>query len=147
MFLEDFYWYLGSEKKLFSKDRFLKKQKILHLATLDRNGRPHLVPVWYRYSAKKFYIGTNSKTAKAKNVQKNKTVCFCVDEGVWHPIHGMMGTGNARLITKTDDVKKIATTILLRYFKSIKNKEAKQLLEQTDCIIEITPKKITSWHY
>ncbi|MEM2786080.1 MAG: pyridoxamine 5'-phosphate oxidase family protein [Candidatus Nitrosotenuis sp.] len=132
---------------MFNKERFLKKQKILHLATLDKKGRPHLVPVWFRYSTKKFYIGTNLKTAKARNVKKNKTVCFCVDAGIWHPINGIMGTGKARLITKTDDVKKIATMILLRYFKSIKNKEAKQLLDETDCIIEITPKKITSWHY
>lgn len=132
---------------MFSREKFLKKQKILHLATLDKKGNPHLVPVWYRYFAKKFYIGTNTKTAKAKNIQKNKTVCFCIDAGVWHPIHGIMGVGKARLITKTKDVKKIATTILLRYFKSIEDKSAKQLLDETDCIIEITPKKITSWHY
>lgn len=132
---------------MFSREKFLKKQKILHLATLDKKGNPHIVPVWYKYSAKKFYVGTNTRTAKAKNIQKNKTVCFCIDAGVWHPIHGVMGTGRARLITKTKDVKKIATAILLRYFKSIEDKSAKQLLDETDCIIEITAKKITSWHY
>lgn len=132
---------------MFSREKFLKKQKILHLATLDKKGNPHIVPVWYKYSAKKFYVGTNTRTAKAKNIQKNKTVCFCIDAGVWHPIYGVMGIGRARLITKTKDVKKIATVILLRYFKSIEDKSAKQLLDETDCIIEITAKKITSWHY
>ncbi len=129
------------------KIQFLKKQKILHLATIDDNGTPHLVPVWYKYIGKKFYIGTNTKTSKAKNIANNNKVCFCVDAGVWSPIDGVMGTGKARIIKEKNTVKKIASEILLRYFKTLKGKSAKQLLDQTDCIIEITPLKVTSWHY
>jgi general stress protein 26 len=132
---------------LFRKETFLKKQKILHLATIDKNGNPHLVPVWYKYVGKKFYIGTNTRTTKAKNIQKNNTVCFCVDAGVWSPIHGLMGSGKARLILQEPQVKKIAGKILLRYFKTLDEKSAKQLLADTNCIIEIIPTKITSWHY
>jgi nitroimidazol reductase NimA-like FMN-containing flavoprotein (pyridoxamine 5'-phosphate oxidase superfamily) len=132
---------------MFSSKKFLKEQKILHLATIGTKGRPHLVPVWYNYSGKKFYVGTNTKTTKAKNIQKNKNVCFCVDAGIWSPINGVMGYGKARLIRQEKMVKKIAEKILLRYFKSIHIKEAKQLLDETDCVIEILPTKITSWHY
>ena len=129
------------------KEILAKKQKILHLATVDSSGTPHLVPVWYKKIGKKFYIGTNTKTAKAKNVAKNNKVCFCIDVGVWHPIDGMMGTGKAKLIKEEIRVKKIASQILLRYFRSLTEKSAKQLLDQTDCVIEITPLKVTSWHY
>lgn len=129
------------------KVQFLKKQKILHLATIDSRGMPHLVPVWYKYIGKKFYIGTNTKTSKAKNIAKNNKICFCIDAGIWSPIDGVMGTGKARLIKDGDKVKKIASEILLRYFKTLKGRSAKQLLDQTDCIIEITPLKVTSWHY
>ena len=48
------------------RTEFLKKQKILHLATVDKIGTPHIIPVWYMYSANKIYIGTNTKTEKAK---------------------------------------------------------------------------------
>lgn len=129
------------------KEVLLKKQKILHLATIDSRGTPHLVPVWYKKISKKFYIGTNTKTAKAKNISKNSKVCLCIDVGVWHPIDGIMITGKAKIIKEQDAVKKIAGQILLRYFKSLKEKSAKQLLEQTNCIIEIIPTKTTSWHY
>ncbi|MBI5697829.1 MAG: pyridoxamine 5'-phosphate oxidase family protein [Thaumarchaeota archaeon] len=129
------------------KETFLRKQKILHLATIDSRGMPHLVPVWYKYVGKKFYIGTNTKTTKAKNIMKNKKVCFCIDVGVWSPIDGVMSTGKARIIKQQDEVKKIAGKILLRYFKSLNEKSAKELLDQTDCIIEIIPIKVTSWHY
>jgi nitroimidazol reductase NimA-like FMN-containing flavoprotein (pyridoxamine 5'-phosphate oxidase superfamily) len=127
---------------------FLKSQKILRLATIDLFGNPHIVPVWYMYVNNKFYVGTNTRTKKAKNIKKNSKVSFCVDTGVKSPnIFGVMGIGKAKLLLKTDKVTFLAAKILLRYFKSLKNKSAQQLLNETDCIIEITPKKIKIWKY
>lgn len=130
-----------------NSEKFLKEQKVLRLATIDSSDMPHLVPVWYMYAGKKFYIGTNSKTQKAKNISKNNNVSFCVDVGVRSPIDGVMGTGRAKILKQQNQVKKIAKKILLRYFENLEKKEAKELLDNTDCIIEIRPTKITSWHY
>ena len=130
-----------------SRDEFLKTQKILHLTTIGSNKTPHIVPVWYMYSSKKIYIGTNTKTQKAKNVMKNNKVAFCVDMGINSPIYGVMGQGNADIILEDNRVKKIAKKILARYFKSIQNKSAIELLDDTDCIIEITPEKLSTWSY
>ena len=126
---------------------FIKSQKILRLATVDKKGVPHIVPVWYLYKNGNFYVGTNASTKKAKNVRKNSKVSFCVDLGVHSPIIGVMGIGNAKLILRKNDVARIAKKVLLRYFKSLNNKYAQALLSQTDCIIEITPKKITAWKF
>jgi nitroimidazol reductase NimA-like FMN-containing flavoprotein (pyridoxamine 5'-phosphate oxidase superfamily) len=130
------------------RDKFLKSQKILRLATIGKNKTPHIAPVWYRYVGKKFYIGTNAKTQKAKNVKKNNKVSFCVDIGINAPnIFGVMGQGEANLILDKSKVKTIAKKILLQYFKTLKNKSAKELLDDTDCIIEIIPEKYSIWNY
>jgi len=130
------------------KDEFLSEQKILRLATIGENKTPHISPVWYRYSAKKFYIGTNTSRQKIKNIKINNRVSFCVDVGISAPdIYGVMGQGNANLILENTKVKSIAKKILLRYFKTLENKSAKELLDDTDCIIEIIPDKVTVWNY
>lgn len=130
------------------RDEFLKEQKVLRLATIDKNKTPHIVPVWYMYSGRKFYIGTNTKTQKAKNIKKNNRVSCCIDVGINAPnIYGVMIQGNASLILENKKVKSIAKKILLRYFKSLENKSAKELLDDTDCIIEIVPGKFTVWNY
>jgi nitroimidazol reductase NimA-like FMN-containing flavoprotein (pyridoxamine 5'-phosphate oxidase superfamily) len=130
------------------KDDFLKSQKVLRLATIGKNKTPHIAPVWYRYVGKKIQIGTNTKTQKAKNVIKNNKVSFCVDVGINSPnIYGVMGQGEANLILEKSKVKIIAKKILLRYFKTLKNKSAQELLEDTDCIIEIKPEKYSVWNY
>jgi len=130
------------------RDEFLKSQKVLRLATIDKNNTPHIAPVWYLYSEKKIYIGTNTRTKKAKNAKTNKRVAFCVDVGINAPnIYGVMGQGNANLILENNKVKTIAKKILLRYFKTLKSKSAKELLDDTDCIIEIIPEKFSVWNF
>ena len=129
------------------RDEFLKTQKVLHLTTIGSNKTPHVVPVWYMYNLKKIYIGTNTRTQKAKNIKKNNKVAFCVDVGVNSPIYGVMGQGNANIILENIRVKQIAKKILARYFNNIQNKSAIKLLEDTNCIIEIIPEKLSVWSY
>ena len=76
------------------RDEFLKSQKVLRLATIDKNKTPHIVPVWYLYSGKKIYIGTNTKTQKAKNAKK--TVVFELLGGL---LGRVMHPGIKRLFT------------------------------------------------
>ncbi len=130
------------------KDEFLKNQKVLRLATVGKNKTPHIVPVWYRYDGKKFHIGTNSKTQKARNVKKNRRVSCCVDVGIDAPnIYGVLVQGHAEIISDIPKVRIIAKKILSRYFKTLEGKSAKELLDDTDCIIEVIPEKFTVWEF
>ena len=130
------------------RDEFLKIQKILRLSTIDKSNFPHITPVWYMFNDEKIYIGTNTKNQKIKNIEKNNHVSFCVDVGVNSPdIYGVMGQGIANIILEIPKVEKIAKKILLKYFKTLENKSAKQLLDDTDCIIEIIPEKFSIWSY
>ena len=58
-----------------------------------------------------------------------------------------MGQGIANIILEIPKVRTIAEKILLKYFKTLENKSAKELLEDTNCIIEIIPQKISTWNY
>ncbi|HMK32323.1 MAG TPA: pyridoxamine 5'-phosphate oxidase family protein [Nitrosopumilaceae archaeon] len=130
------------------KSEFLKSQKILRLATIDNKKNPHIVPVWYEFKDNKFYVGTNTRTKKAKNIKKNPKVSFCVDVGVRSPdIFGVMGIGKARLILEKKQISTIAKSILKRYFKNLNEKAAQELLDDTNCIIEILPRKTTIWKF
>lgn len=130
------------------KSEFLRSQKILRLATIDSKKNPHIVPVWYEFKDTKFYVGTNTRTKKAKNIIKNPKVSFCVDVGIKSPdIFGVMVIGKARLILEKRQVTFIAKRILKRYFKNLNEKSAQELLDDTDCIIEISPKKTTIWKF
>ena len=127
-------------------ERFLKEQQTMRLATVSMDGTPHVVPVWYLYEDGAFYVGTHTRTAKAKNVEGAGRAAFCIDVGVHSPdIFGVSGHGKASLLR--DDVAAIASKILSRYYDTIDDPAAQELLEDTDCIIRIMPDRMASWSY
>ncbi|ABK77282.1 conserved hypothetical protein [Cenarchaeum symbiosum A] len=135
------------EPKPFPKqdrDEFLKKQKLLRLATTCPDGTPHVVPVWYEYANGKINIGTNTGTQKARNVKSCPRAGFCVDEGVDAPgVTAVAGSGSANVILDSNVVRNIENSILSRY--PMTNTSTGEILDLTDCIIEITPDKYYSW--
>lgn len=127
-------------------ERFLKTQQTMRLATVGGDGTPHVVPVWYMYENGAFYVGTHTRTAKARNVDKTGCAAFCIDVGVHSPdIFGVSGHGKASLLR--DDVAAIASRILSRYYDTMDDPAAQELLADTDCIIRITPDSMASWSY
>ena len=133
-----------------TRDEFLKKQRVLRLATTDgrRSAVPHIVPVWYRYSGRKFYIGTSIKSQKVKNIMKNKHVSCCVDARTTVPgIYGVMVQGVANLIVKSPKTRTITKKILSKYFKNMETKSIKKALDNSNCVIEIIPRKFFVWKF
>ncbi|MCE2497827.1 MAG: pyridoxamine 5'-phosphate oxidase family protein [Nitrosopumilaceae archaeon] len=118
----------------------------MRLATIRGDGTPHVVPVWYLYENGAFYVGTHTRTAKAKNVGETGRAAFCIDVGVHSPdIFGVSGHGKASLLR--DDVAAIASKILSRYYDTVDDPAAQELLADTDCIIRIIPDRMASWSY
>lgn len=129
----------GAVRKL-DRGAFLRSEKVLRLATADGGGNIHIAPVWYRYSGGRIRIGTESKSRKARNAAASGRAAFCVDVGVNSPdIAGVYGRGAARVITEPRAVRRIARSIMSRYFESLDAPAAVELLDMTDCIIEIEP--------
>ena len=123
-----------------NREAFLRSEKVLRLATADGGGNIHIAPVWYRYSGGRIRIGTASKSRKARNAAASGRASFCVDVGVNSPdIAGVYGRGTARVVTEPRAVRRAARSILSRYFESLDAPAAVELLEETDCIIEIEP--------
>ena len=123
-----------------NRETFLRSEKVLRLATADAAGNIHVAPVWYRYSGGRILVGTASKSKKARNAAASGRASFCVDVGVNSPdIAGVYGRGAARVVTEPRAVRRAARSILSRYFDTLDAPAAVELLEETDCIIEIEP--------
>ncbi|HEY5631584.1 MAG TPA: pyridoxamine 5'-phosphate oxidase family protein, partial [Nitrososphaeraceae archaeon] len=54
------------------------------LATVKKDGGPHLVPIWFiidnNNDKTNIIFTTSSTSAKAKNIQRDNRVCICVDD-------------------------------------------------------------------
>jgi PPOX class probable F420-dependent enzyme len=70
---------------------FLDEQKIVSVATLGPNGRPHLVPLWYVREGEELTGWTFAKSQKAKNLARDPHATLQVEAGVeYQELRGVM---------------------------------------------------------
>jgi hypothetical protein len=60
--------------------RFLLKPRIGRLATLRRDGSPHVAPVWYRLEDGAILVLTDRGSVKHRNIERDARVEFCIDD-------------------------------------------------------------------
>jgi len=134
-------------KEFLMKDTFTGK-----LATVKKNGSPHVVPIWFvveevnsrnRNKLGNIYLTTGRDSVKAENIQRDSRVSICVDDQA-PPFSFVLICGNAKLIPyKRKEVLKWATKIAERYMGK---KNAKAYGERNsgeeEVLVRIRPIKI-----
>src|SRR5690349_15167307 len=84
------------------------------LATVRKDGRPHVAPVWFDLDGETLVFTTWHTTVKAANIRRDPRVCLCVDEET-PPFTYVMIEGNATLSDDPRELLTWATRIATRY--------------------------------
>ena len=84
------------------------------LATVRRDGRPHVVPIWFVLDGDDLVFTTGAGSVKAHAMRRDPRVCLCVDDER-PPYAFVMVEGTAALSEDMDDLLRFATAIGGRY--------------------------------
>jgi len=63
-----------------ARDAFLAVPRTAVIATVDAQGRPHAVAVWFRWVEGELRIVTGRDSAKARNIARTGRAALCIDE-------------------------------------------------------------------
>lgn len=86
---------MRSEQLSDRQRRFVEKPRIARLATVGRDGAPHIAPVWYRVEDGAFLVLTDRGTQKHRNIERDPRVELCIDDER-PPYHTVLVRGRAR---------------------------------------------------
>jgi nitroimidazol reductase NimA-like FMN-containing flavoprotein (pyridoxamine 5'-phosphate oxidase superfamily) len=87
------------------QEDFLLKNQKASLATLDRNGFPHVVAMNYVYRDGAFYMTSYGKAQKVVNVRRNPKVGLMVETGrVYNELQGVLVRGHCEIIEDPSQV-------------------------------------------
>jgi len=59
-------------------EAFLKPSHIVVVATIGRNGMPHLTPNWYYYAHETLMISTTKERVKYRNLTRDNRMSVCI---------------------------------------------------------------------
>jgi PPOX class probable F420-dependent enzyme len=90
--------------------------KILQVATIGRDGMPHLAPMWYVMDGDRIVFRSFTKSQKIVNLMRDPRLSVLTEEGdSYARLRGLSIRANAELITDPDYIVKIYGKLAARY--------------------------------
>jgi PPOX class probable F420-dependent enzyme len=95
---------------------FLDEQRTLTLATLGRDGWPHLMPLWYAIEADVPWAWTYAKSQKVRNLERDPRCTIQVEAGTeYGELRGMMATAECEIVRGRDAIASIGAALAQRH--------------------------------
>ncbi len=84
------------------------------LATVRKDGRPHVMPVWFLLDGDDVLFNTGAETVKGRNLRREGRASLCVDDDR-PPFAFVTISGPVELVEDVAEVRRWATAIGARY--------------------------------
>ncbi|HSB79758.1 MAG TPA: pyridoxamine 5'-phosphate oxidase family protein [Candidatus Methylomirabilis sp.] len=123
---------------------FVAFQRVCRVATVNRKGVPHNVPVCPILDGDRVYFASEARAVKVRNVQTTGRVALTFDEytEAWSGLKGVLIRGMGRTIEAGPGFRRIRK-LLYRRFPQYEGYAA--LEEKDTVIVEVTPTRTFSW--
>lgn len=121
-------------------------ERISRVATVGRDGRPHVVPVCHAAAGGRVYFGTGRDSLKLRHLRANPNLALSVDLYAedWSLLKGVLIQGAAAVIEGGPRFRKFRDLLYRKYPQYPKESA---LGERDSVIIEITPRRVSSWGF
>ena len=95
---------------------FLAEQKVVTVATMGPNGRPHLMPLWYVVDGDELRGWTYAKSQKARNIERDPHATLQIEDGVdYAELRGVMFEADVEVERDPDKVADYGRALFARY--------------------------------
>jgi PPOX class probable F420-dependent enzyme len=129
---------------------FLDEQYTLEVATIDHDGWPHLVAMWYVLINGKITFWTYAKSQKAVNLRRDNRLTCLVETGVrYEELRGVQIKGRATIQDDRETVQRIGEIIFERYTGPLTDNTRQVVAAQAPkrIIVTVEPEEIVSWDH
>ncbi len=129
---------------------FLEEQRTLQVATIDHDGFPHLVAMWYTLIDNELAFWTYTKSQKAVNLRRDPRLTCLVEAGErYDELRGVQIKGQAVLKDDRETVQRLGEAIWERYTGPL-NEHTRPMVEAQAAkreAIVVKPLEIVSWDH
>lgn len=123
--------------------RFVEKPRIGRLGTTNRDGTPHVAPIWYRFDDGVFLVLTERGSQKHKNIERDPRVLLCIDDEQ-PPYHTVLV--RARVVVEEAPGREWREALAIHYLGEEAGKRyIEQNMHPNDVMLRIVPEKVSGW--
>jgi PPOX class probable F420-dependent enzyme len=130
---------------------FLDDGRDLQVASINADGTPHLVTMWYLREGDDLTFWTYGKSQKVVNLRRDPRVTVLVATGEsYEELKGVSITGTATIVDDLDDVLAFGERVYEKYWGPIEHdvvRDGVRAMGAKRVLVRVTPDRVTSWDH
>lgn len=130
---------------------FLDEQKTLQVASINQDGTPHLVAMWYGFGdGGDLVFWTYGKSQKVVNLRRDpRLTCLVEDGDKYEELRGVSIVGTAELTDDRDTVQQVGEALYVRYNGPLNDaaREGVRYGGSKRVAVTVRPGKVVSWDH
>ncbi len=130
---------------------FIESRRSLQVATLGRDGAPHLTTLWFAIVDGMISFETYSKSQKILNLRRDPRIAVLVEDGSeYNELRGVSMNGRAELVDDASQVERYAAAVMKRNHPGLSEEQvgdAAKMLANKRTAVVFHPEKIVSWDH
>ena len=125
-------------------DDFLTQPRVAVLSTIDAQGRPRQVPIWYHWEDGAAYLFTARSSLKWRNLQRDPHASLCIDDRT-PPYSSVMLEGTVEESDRS--LHEIVLAMALAYYGEEKGRPFAEGYRESPgtVLFKLTPQRIVSF--
>ena len=132
-------------------DSYLTSGRDLQVASINADGTPHLVTMWFALVDGDLCFWTYGRSQKIVNLQRDPRVTVLVADGdVYEKLRGVSVAGTATVIEDRDEVNAIGEAVFEKYWMPITDEAVREGVHSMGAKrlgVRITLDKVVSWDH
>lgn len=130
---------------------FIETRKSVQVATINRDGSPHLTTLWFAIVDGRIVLETFTKSQKIVNLQRDPRIAVLFESGeVYEDLKGVSINATAELVSDVDRVHQLHLAVLLRNTPEIPEETLDKVsagMAPKKTAVLVTPEKVMSWDH
>lgn len=132
-------------------DAFLQEQRVMSVATVGADGRPHVVAMWFGFVDGSPAFWTYGKSQKIVNLRRDPRLTCLVETGdAYNQLKGVELVADAELIEDADRVLKFGVQLTQKYQGITVTEAMKPMIAKNAAkrvVVRLDIKKVVSWDH
>lgn len=129
---------------------FIEHSRTATMATLQADGRPHLVAMWYAVLDGEIWFETKAKSQKAVNLRRDPTVTVMIEDGLTYgTLRGVSIDGRAEIVDDPETILRVGISVWERYTGPY-TEEMRPFVDQmmnNRIAVRVAPGRLRSWDH
>jgi PPOX class probable F420-dependent enzyme len=129
----------------------LDECKSLQVATLDKEGAPHLTTVWFAYRDGAYLFETYGKSQKVVNMRRDPRVAVLAEQGTsYDELRGVSVQGSAEIVDAGEPLLTLMKVIVARNHTGLDEGDVEKIaasMAEKRVVVIVRPDKVISWDH